>query len=331
MPQPDEDHLGDWVAETNESIAARLEGVKAAQSKTRLTLVTMAVVSVMMLITAYNAYLSYDYNWIVGLKCPKEDTQPKKIRPDRWHHLKIPHDNEPDLTTMLTKHAMSEWASSRTAMASFLGIRVSVDDVSVLGTAVLLLFSIWLFLVTRRENHTTGFLLRDTDKRDGGGAGPTEGEAVSYMDRKRWLIYHTIISNSLFFTFDSLRNVGELPGPNSLEAGVHGEGRSRLSSWGLTVAREFFFLFPVVVAALVFILDCVSYSYLPDPFSANCKLEDTGHFFKQSRFIFVVCFIPLLTCCRKARGLSKNTEEVLRDYGAKLLDDLKKKSRPPKS
>lgn len=317
MPQPDEDRLEDWVAETNESIAARLEGVKSAQSQARLTLAAMAVVSVMMLVASYNAYLSYDYHWIVGLKC---STAEIKLDADEYKR---------QLTKLLQEHAMGEWASSRTAMSSLLGIRVSVDDVSVLGTAVLLLLSLWLFLVARRENHTTGFLLRDTDERGGGGAAPAGGGAVSYEDRKRWLIYHTIISNSLFVTFDYLRNVGTLPGPNSLEAGVQGEERGRLSSWGLAVAREFFFLFPVVVAAVVFALDYVSYYYLPDPFVADCTPEGGSLFFTQTRVFFVLCFIPLLLCCRKSRGLSKNTERVLHDYGTKLLGDLKKKNRPP--
>jgi hypothetical protein len=331
MPQPDEDRLEDWVAETNESIAARLDGVKAAQSQTRVTLAAMAIVSVMMLIASYNAYLSYDYNWIVEQKCPKSgakaDNGNGEGKPDDSGKES---DNNKDLTKLLTGHAMEEWASSRTVMISLLGIRVSVDDVSVLGTAVLLLLSLWLLLVARRENHTTGFLLRDTDERDGGGAA-AGARAVSYTDRKRWLIYHTVISNSLFVTFDYLRNVDRLDGPNSLEAGTQGEERGRLRSFGLAVAREFFFLFPVVVTFVIFILDCVSYyyDYLPDPFSPNCKLDPDSAFFIQSRIIFFVCFLPLLICCLKSRGLSKNTEKVLHEYGTKLLSDLKEKSRPP--
>lgn len=318
MQQPDEDQIEDWAAETDESIAARLEGVKAAQSKTRLTLVTMAVISVMMVISSYNAYLSYDYNWIVEQKCEG------KIKFDDDKRVQ-------ELTDKLTEHAMKEWATSRTVMISLLGIRVSVDDASVLGTAVLLLFSIWLFLVARRENHTTGFLLRDTDER-GSDTGTAEGKGEEYTERKRWLIYHTIISNSLFVTFDYLPNVGKLSGPNSLKAATMREKRGRLSSWGLTIARDFFFLFPVVVAAAVFGIDWLSYysDYLKDPFSPNCTLVDSYRFFIQSRVFFCLCFIPLLVCCWKSRGLARNTEAVLRDYGTKLLNDLKEK-RSPKS
>jgi hypothetical protein len=46
----------DWIAETPESIAARLEGAKDAQRQTRFTLGVMALLSMTMLILSYNAY-----------------------------------------------------------------------------------------------------------------------------------------------------------------------------------------------------------------------------------------------------------------------------------
>ena len=244
-----EDDLKDWAAETQESIAARLEGVKAAQAQTRLTLGTMAVISVMMVIASYNAYLSYDYDWIVKRNCLKSivgnKLPPTEKRPltqeeqEKERELaNLGNEGESELfkkvrgrVDVLTEHSMKEWASSRTVMISLLGIRVSVDDAPVLGTAVLFILSLWLFLVARRENHTTGFLLRDTDSpRPEGNRGPpgdgsAEGEPGSYSNGERWLIYHTIISNSLFVTFDRMPNVDKLPGPNSLEAAAAEDDR----------------------------------------------------------------------------------------------------------
>ena len=136
--------LNDWVVETPESIAARLEGAKASQSQIRLTIGVMAVISMMMLIASYNAYLSYDYGWtldVVDRQLPTEKT----------------------VASVLTEQALKDWASSRIVQISLLGIRVSVDDAAVLGTLVLLVLSLWLLLLARRENHTIGFLLRDTD------------------------------------------------------------------------------------------------------------------------------------------------------------------------
>src|SRR4029450_12152918 len=60
-------HLDDWVAETPESIAARLESAKSAQAQARRTMGVMSIISMMMLIASYNAYLSYDTAWILNL------------------------------------------------------------------------------------------------------------------------------------------------------------------------------------------------------------------------------------------------------------------------
>ena len=57
----------DWVAESPASIAARLASGNASQAQTRVTLGWMAIISVMMLIACYNAYLSYDYHYILKI------------------------------------------------------------------------------------------------------------------------------------------------------------------------------------------------------------------------------------------------------------------------
>lgn len=327
-----EESIPDWVAETDESIAARLEGVKSAQGQTRLTLGTMAVISVMMVIASYNAYLSYDYHWIVKQNCPPAVA---KISSEAEPAQDTPAVREvKEKIKALTDHSIKEWASSRTVVVSLLGIRVSVDDVSVLGTAVLFVLSLWLFLVSRRENHTTGFLLRDTDsprpegRREPPGAGVAEGEPMTYSNEQRWLIYHTIISTSFFVIFDRLPNVDSLDGRNSLDAALK-DNRPRLNRWALHVTRGFFFFFPAVVALSVFWLDFKSYDW-KDPFEFGCEAEGR-EFFRMATVIFGACFVPLLMCCWKSSRLSNNTEKVLREYGVRLHDQLPKESQPPKS
>lgn len=146
------DDIDDWVAETPESIAARLDGAKVSQGQTRLTIATMSVIAVMMLTAAYNAYLSYDYDWIL------EDGD-----------VVVGNDKASEI---LKTQALKDWAASRTVQVSLLGIRVSVDDAAVLGSAVLLVLSLWLLLVVRRENHTIGSLLNATDTPRPGTARP---------------------------------------------------------------------------------------------------------------------------------------------------------------
>src|ERR1044072_262728 len=123
--------LPDFLAETSASIAARLDAVRAAQTQTRLTLIAMAVVSAMMLITSYNAYFSYDYVFITDKTEFARSTDQTKV------------------PQTLLNEALRDWANARTIQVPLLGIRVSVDDAAVLGTGVLALLSVWLVLAAR--------------------------------------------------------------------------------------------------------------------------------------------------------------------------------------
>ena len=310
--------LEDWVAETPESIAARLEGAKASQAQIRFTLGMMAVISMMMLIASYNAYLSYDYEWILDAK-------------DR----QLVSETAPDI---LTNQALRDWAASRIVLISLLGIRVSVDDAAVLGSAVLLILSLWLMLLARRENHTIGFLLRDTDtpspdvNRDSSDKRSTESQPKMYVRGERWLIFHTIISNSLFVTCDpSLLSVQSLDGPNPLKASPTGGLKGWLNRIGFELVRSFFFLFPVIASFAVFCVDRWSY-FIPDPFAPNAEIPGIeGSFFWRSMAVFFVCWAPLLVCCLRSSQYSRATEKVLREYGGKLRADLLKQEQPVKS
>jgi hypothetical protein len=316
--------LGDWVAETPQSIAARLEGAKASQANIRLTIGTMAVVSVMMLIAAYNAYLAYDYDWIL--------------------HGEHDHgDNK--ISEALTGQALRDWAASRTVMISLLGIRVSVDDAAVLGTSVLFVLSLWLLLLARREYYTIGSLLRYTDtqrradNRDLAVTPPAESRPDMSSGGERWLIFHTIMSNSLFFTCDhSLSSVHSLGDQSASETGETGKTvtlKERLTNVALKFVRNFFFLFPAIAAFAVFCVDRVSY-IVSDPFHPHFSKPgippfSVTTFFWRSLIVFFVCWIPLAICCWKSSHYSRTTEKVLRDYGDKLQADLRQQEHPASS
>ena len=245
-------HLHDWIAETPESIAARLQGAQEAQRQTRFTLGMMTVISMMMLILSYNAYLSFDSRWITQLA--------EAHRTIESLETKIP------VEDLLTHQALQDWANARNATIELLGIRVSVDDAPILGTTSLFMFAMWLVLVTRRENHTIGSLLRDTDtpRRDGDtgvpdGAPPAVDEPDLYSNGQRWLIFHTIAASNLFVTFDrSMSRIQSLRGTNVLMSKAEGV-KGLPGRLGLAFARDFFFLFPVAASLFVFYLDRLSY------------------------------------------------------------------------
>ena len=308
----------DWVAESPESISARLSSANASQVQTRATLGWMAIVSAMMLIACYNAYLSYDYHYFLKVA---EDELVRSEDTDKSGNA----DNS--ISNVLLEQSARDWATSRTIHVGLIGLRVSVDDAAVLGTAVLALQSFWLVLVTRRENHTIGFLLRDTDAsaqelgRDGvsGEFHPRRKE----IDDQRWLIFHTVSANAVFATPNaSLMSVYSLRGANPVHASDKGF-RGRISRYGFRVLRTFFFVFPVFTSLVVFGIDRASY-FMRDPFDFKARgmgFEDP--FFWPSLAAYAVLFLPLALCCRKASRFSRATEAVLREYGAKLMADLK--------
>jgi hypothetical protein len=295
------DRVSDWVAETSESIAARLDGAKALQSHLRLTIAAMAVVSVMMLVASYNAYLSYDYAWIT-------EAGDRKLQDDVR-------------SGVLTTQALKDWASSRTVQVSLLGIRVSVDDAAVLGSAVLFVMSLWLFLVARRENHTIGLLLRHTDTpHPANGSRSDDADRVN-TEEQRWLIFHTVLANSLFVTCDpSLARVTSLR-PTSKKVSALGECSAWLNRTAFAFVRYFFFSFPAVTCAIVFGLDRWSY-FIADPFAEGFEVPGVGTFFWRSMIVFLLCWVPLVICCWRSSQYSRATEIVLREYGRKLGADL---------
>lgn len=307
-PHHDVDQVADWVAETPESIAARLEGAKAAQAQIRFTMGVMAIISMMMLIAAYNAYLSYDYNWII-----KEKERQFAAR---------------DVPGILGEQALKDWAQSRIVQISPLGIRVSIDDVAVLGSACLFVLSLWLVLVARRENHTIGLLLQDTDTPrpyENKDSSRLESRLQEHSSGRRWLIFHTIISNSLFVTVDhSLLTVHSLSNLRPMKAGASGAVNAWLHRAGFGIVRNFFFLFPVIGSFAVFCLDRWSY-FMEDPFDVHFEAAGLEPFFWRSLVVFFVCWIPLTLCCIRARRYSTDTEKVLNQYGGKLRADLLRK------
>ena len=325
-PHQNVDHLQDWLAETPESISEQLAAAKDSQAQIRFTLGIMAIISTMMLIASYNAYLSYDYHWILASGDRQPAAENQSIDAASAPEAKNRKPVSENVAAILSEQALKDWASSRIVMISLLGIRVSVDDVVVLGPAVFFTLSLWLLLVARRSHHTITALLRSTDtpspKVNPGPSGKqlTGSSPEMYHPGERWRIFHTISSNSLFFTLHSLHT------PELLKAGVAARFSRRLSRVGFKIVRNFFFLFPVIASFVVFCIDRYSY-FIPDPFDPTFAIPGVRTFFWTSMVVFFACWIPLTICCWQSRHYSTATEKALHDYGNKLRIDLKQQQQ----
>ena len=307
--------LHDWIAETPESIAARLQGAQEAQRQTRFTLGLMTLVSMMMLILSYNAYLWFDSRWITQLAAAG------RIIGSLETNVRV--------EDLLVQQALQDWTSARNVTIELLGIRVSVDDAPILGTTSLFMFALWLVLVTRRENHTIGSLLRDTDTpRQEGDSSVVDvtssvvDELDPYSNGQRWLIFHTLAASNLFVTFDrSMSRIQSLRGRNVLMSKPQGL-KGLPGRLGLAFARDFFFLFPVAASLFVFYLDRLSYTR-PDPFVTGAlPLGADAPLYFETMVVFLACWTPLLVCSIAAVRYSRGTDDVLREYGQRLQSDL---------
>src|SRR5688572_15377247 len=124
-------HLDDWIAETPESIAARLEAAREAQRQTRFTLGLLAVISMMMLILAYNAYLSFDSRCILDPSRHVDESRMAQLSQEsdsrsadapagpqeeaRERPNFKPADSADTVPDVLTIQALQDWAESRNA------------------------------------------------------------------------------------------------------------------------------------------------------------------------------------------------------------------------
>ena len=315
--------LHDWIAETPESIAARLQGAQEAQRQTRFTLGMMTLISMMMLILSYNAYLSFDSRWITQLA--------------EERRIIVSLEEKVPVEDLLTHQALQDWANARNATIELLGIRVSVDDAPILGTISLFVFALWLVLVTRRENHTIGSLLRDTDTpRPDGDSGvldrsPSAADLPDlYSNGQRWLIFHTIAASNLFVTFDrSMSRIQSLRGKNVLMSKTgRREGTSRQTGAG--ICPRLLLSVSCRGIALCLLPRSTSGTFRSDPFVAGAKpLGADAPLYFESMVVFLACWTPLLVSSIAAVRYSRGTDAVLRDYGQRLQSDLLRRDPRP--
>lgn len=125
----------------------RLQAITEAQRRARVALFLVALASGTILVTEWNSYLSWDQKWAAEAQDP----------PKHWGQKQ------------LLAEQIKSWVETNTVNVALLGIRVSVSDAAVLGSLILLVFSFYLCVCLRRENHEIGTLLRsmmDASPRD---------------------------------------------------------------------------------------------------------------------------------------------------------------------
>lgn len=194
----------------NTSIELRLDAARDALARSRTAFLVSTVISVAILVSAYNAYLSWRRDFVFQGSWPG---------------------NEP--TAFAQQKLISEWVTSHDISVSLIGVRFSVSDASVLGSLSLFIITIWFYYIMRRENHLIGRLLQDTQ---------------NHTFNVREAVLHGIASNLVFTTMsrtdDPIKNL-DAP-PRNVTEDFPSRGLLRLLLYLPVVTIGFVLLFDIL-------------------------------------------------------------------------------------
>lgn len=125
------------------TIETRIDGVRNATHRSRFVFIVITIISCAILITLWNASLSWDSSYPSLPKNPNP-TDPSQSRIEF---------NKDEL--------LKEWIKNQTISVGLLGIRISQTDLAVIGTGSLVVAMTWFFFCIRRENRAIVTLLQD--------------------------------------------------------------------------------------------------------------------------------------------------------------------------
>jgi hypothetical protein len=170
------------------NIYLRLASVKEATQRTRFVFLVMTVASSAIIFTLFNDRFSRDktvaFNPNLSASAAPTPGSSETAPTNRPSPMSYPSpaasptadssqsaqvSNSPQPMNVYGRYQLvSEWYKNRIIQVGLLGIRVSVSDLSVMGSFTLVVISIWFFYCQRRENFALVTLLRDvhTQHRD---------------------------------------------------------------------------------------------------------------------------------------------------------------------
>jgi hypothetical protein len=160
----------------------RMDLMARASASARWVLAAMLIACILPLGAMFNYAFSQARDLPIGLVTPSQ-TEPKQQA-----QLSSPKvgvwDSASEVTKVFETEMFKEWADSTSVTIPLLGVRISVADVDVLGSAALATFSFLLFVALKREAGTIIDTVRAA-KRDG-------------TDEIKSLIRETILSTQVY-------------------------------------------------------------------------------------------------------------------------------------
>jgi hypothetical protein len=151
-----------------ETIKIRLEGVRLAIGRCRFAFFVSMIASVAILVTVWNAYMSADSDFARQPYWSHDRQFTPELQKQRLESLSTTRQLSPEKMTEVTdqvqQEIVAEWVKNQVISIGLLGIRVSVGDLSIIGSLGLLITAILWFYSVRSENLSIGNLLKHAYK-----------------------------------------------------------------------------------------------------------------------------------------------------------------------
>jgi len=312
-----------------ETIKLRLEGIRQAITRSRFTFLVSTIASVAIFVTAWNAYLSWDNefamqtHWSADKLFTGDERTERlkviarelKIDPNSLKEIGIkPEDISQKIDskelTQVTDYAqqqlVSEWVKNHIITVGLLGIRVSVNDLPVLGSMSLFIISIWFYYSVRRENRAIGTLFRDSCR--------LKDWQVRYM------VYQGIVHHLVLIDFAS----GHRPIYDYTEE----ESENIKDRPFISSALRILFYLPVISILFVISMDMLTLLYFAAPFRPSHKplwhILDMWDWIKVGAMESVALMFMVSTgfLCRRIREFIDATETLLKSYREDIKNDV---------
>ncbi len=151
-----------------ETVKIRLEGVRLAIARCRFAFLVSMIASVAILVTVWNAYMSPDSEFARQPHWSHDRQFTPEMQKQRLEGLKDARQLSPEKMTEVTdqvqQEIVAEWVKNQVISVGLLGIRISVEDFSILGSMGLLITATLWFYSVRNENLSIGNLLKHAYK-----------------------------------------------------------------------------------------------------------------------------------------------------------------------
>lgn len=134
------------------TVEMRLQGIKEATHRSRFVFLVMTILASAIFITVWNG----SFSWEKGLA--------DKARKAASQQSDKTQGQQSEKEDIVIKPVISEWVRGLGISIALLGTRVSVNDLSLIGSASLIVVMTWYFYSQRRENRAIVSLLQDCVK-----------------------------------------------------------------------------------------------------------------------------------------------------------------------